>query len=300
MDTVGFIGLGNMGSGISKNIQNAGYPMVVYDLQEGATRPLLEGGARLASSPAEVASLSDLIFSSLPGPREVETTAIGSQGVLEGVKEGGVYVDLSSSSPSLIRRIEPLFRQKGAHLLDAPVTGGKIGAATGKLNIVVGGDQEIYKRIKPLLETFGEKVLYAGGIGNGHVCKLAHNMVGGGVRQAIAEALTLAVKAGLDPQVLLEFGSRGNLGRAAAGLAQTVFLGQFDDPTFTLALNRKDLGLATDLGREVNVPMPVANLAEQMAIQAMNRGWGDKDPSILFLLQEEMAGVEVRIPEEDQ
>ena len=300
METVGFIGLGNMGSGMSKNIQRAGYPMVVYDLQEAATRPLLEGGARLASSPAEVARLSDVTFSSLPGPKEVEDAAIGLQGVLEGVKEDGVYVDLSTSSPTLIRRIEPMFRQKGAHALDAPVTGGKIGAATRNLAIVVGGEREIYERIKPILDTFGDRVIYAGSIGTGSVCKLAHNMIGHGVRQAIAEGLTLAVKAGLDPQVLLEFGSRGTLGRSGAGLARTVFRGEFEPASFSLALSRKDVGLATELGREFNVPMPVANLAEQIAIQAMNRGWGDKDSSISFLLQEEMAGVEVRVPEVDQ
>jgi 3-hydroxyisobutyrate dehydrogenase len=133
METVGFIGLGNMGGGMSANIQRAGYPMVVYDIREEVTRPLLEGSARLANSPAEVARLSDVTFTSLPGPKEVEAVALGHEGVLEGIRPGSVYVDLSSSRPTLIRQIEPTFRQKGAHVLDAPVSGGKTGAATRNL-----------------------------------------------------------------------------------------------------------------------------------------------------------------------
>ena len=302
METVGFIGIGNMGSGMSMSIQRAGYPMVVYDVREEATKPLLEGGARLASSPEEVARLSDITFTSLPGPREVEDVAVGLHGVLEGIKEGDIYVDLSTSRPTLIRQIEPRFREKGAHVLDAPVSGGKTGAASRNLAVMVGGERSIYQRIKPVLDAFGDKVFYAGSIGAGSVAKLVHNMITQGVRQAIAEGLTLGVKAGVEPVALWECVRRGALGRMATlheGLPGTVFRGRFDPPGFTLALARKDIGLATELAREFNVPMPVATLAEQMAIQGMNRGWGDRDNSITFLLQEEMAGVEVRASEVD-
>lgn len=302
METVGFIGLGNMGGGMAGNIQKAGYPMVVYDIREGATRPFLERGARLASSPAEVARLSDVTFTSLPGPKEVEEVAVGPEGVLAGIRRGGIYVDLSTSRPTLIRQIEPRFRQKGAHVLDAPVSGGKTGAATGNLAVMVGGEREIYDRIKPLLDAFGDKVFYAGSIGAGSIAKLVHNMIGHGVRQAIAEGLTLGVKAGVEPEALWECVRRGALGRMSGlheGIARTVFRGQFEPASFALALSRKDIGLATELGKEFNVPMPVANLAEQIAIQGMNRGWGDKDSSVTFLLQEEVAGVEVRAPHVD-
>ena len=302
METVGFIGIGNMGSGMSMSIQWAGYPMVVYDVREEATKPLLEGGARLASSPEEVARLSDITFTSLPGPKEVEDVAVGLHGVLEGIKEGDIYVDLSTSRPTLIRQIEPRFRERGAHVLDAPVSGGKTGAASRNLAVMVGGERSIYERIKPVLDAFGDKVFYAGSIGAGSVAKLVHNMITQGVRQAIAEGLTLGVKAGVEPVALWECVRRGALGRMATlheGLPGTVFRGRFDPPGFTLALARKDIGLATELAREFNVPMPVATLAEQMAIQGMNRGWGDRDNSITFLLQEEMAGVEVRAPEVD-
>ena len=144
------------------NIRRAGYPMVVNDLREEVARPLLEVGARLANTPAEVAELSDITFTSLPGPKEVESVALGDGGVLEGIRPGSVYVDLSSSRPTLIREIEPQFRRKGAYVLDAPVSGGKTGAASGNLAVMVGGDREIYERIKPVLDSFGDKVFYAG------------------------------------------------------------------------------------------------------------------------------------------
>ena len=302
METVGFIGLGNMGGGMAGNIQKAGYPMVVFDIREEVVKPFLDGGARLASSPAEVARLSDVILTSLPGPREVEQVATGPVGVLEGINPGGIYVDLSTSRPTLIREIEPKFRQKGCHVLDAPVSGGKSGAATRNLAVMVGGEREIFERIKPLLDAFGDKVFYAGSIGAGSVAKLVHNMIGHGVRQAIAEGLTLGVKAGVEPEALWQCVRRGSLGRMSGlheGIARTVFRGEFEPASFSLALSRKDVGLATDLGREFNVPMPLANLVEQIAIEGMNRGWGDKDSSVTFLLQEEQAGVEVRAPHVD-
>ena len=302
METIGFIGLGNMGSGMSRNIQRAGYPMVVFDVREEATKPLLEGGARLASSPAEVARLSDVTFSSLPGPKEVEQVALGPDGVLEGIRKDSIYVDLSTSRPTLIRQIEPKFRQKGAHVLDSPVSGGKSGAASGNLAVMVGGDPKIFERIKPILDSFGDKVFYSGAIGAGAISKLVHNMISHGVRQAIAEGLTLGVKAGVEPAALWECVRRGALGRMSmlhGNLPQTVFRGKFEPASFALALSRKDVGLATELGREFNVPLPIANLAEQIAIQGMNRGWGDKDSNITFLLQEEAAEVEVRAPHVD-
>jgi 3-hydroxyisobutyrate dehydrogenase len=297
METVGFIGLGNMGGGMSANIQKAGYSMVVYDLREEAAKPLLEGGASLANSPAEVASRCDITLTSLPGPKEVESVSTGPEGVLEGMKPGGIFIDLSTSRPTLIREIEPRFRQKGCHVLDAPVSGGKSGAASGNLAVMVGGEREIFDRVKPILDSFGDKVFYAGSIGAGSVAKLVHNMIGHGVRQAIAEGLTLGVKAGVEAEALWECIRRGSLGRMSGlheGIARTVFQGEFDPPSFALELSRKDIGLATDLGREFNVPMPVANLVEQIAIQGMNRGWGGRDSSVTFLLQEEQAGVEVR------
>ena len=297
METIGFIGLGNMGGGMAGNIQKAGYAMVVYDLREAATRPFLEGGARLGNSPADVASRSEIILTSLPGPREVEMVATGPEGILQGMTAGSVYIDLSTSRPTLIREIEPQFRAKGVHVLDAPVSGGKSGAQSRNLAVMVGGEREVFDRVKPLLDAFGDKVYYAGSIGAGSVAKLVHNMIGHGVRQAIAEGLTLGIKAGVDAEALWECVRRGSLGRMSVlheGVAGTVFRGEFEPANFALSLARKDIGLATDLGREFDVPMPVANLAEQIAIEAMNRGWGEMDSSVTFRLQEERSGVEVR------
>ena len=302
METVGFIGLGNMGGGMAGNIQKAGYPMVVFDLREEATRPFLEAGARLGNSPADVAERCDVTLTSLPGPREVELVATGREGILEGIKPGSVYIDLSTSRPTLIRELEVMFRAKGVHVLDAPVSGGKSGAQSRNLAVMVGGEREIFDRVKPLLDAFGDKVFYAGEIGAGSVAKLVHNMIGHGVRQAIAEGLTLGVKAGVDPEPLWECVRRGSLGRMNIlheGLVRTLFRGEYDPPSFALELARKDIGLATDLGREFNVPMPVANLAEQIAIEAMNRGWGGMDSSVTIRLQEEQSGVEVRAPHID-
>ena len=302
METVGFIGLGNMGMGMAASIQRADYPLVVHDVREAAAQPFVAAGARQAASAAEVARLSDVVFTSLPGPREVGAVALGAGGVLEGIRAGSIYVDLSTSRPTLIRSIEPQFRAKGAHVLDAPVSGGKTGAASRNLAVMVGGEREVFERIKPLLDAFGDKVFYAGSIGAGSVCKLVHNMIGHGVRQAIAEGLTLGVKAGVEAEALWQCVRRGALGRMSSlheGMPRTVFRGTFEPPSFLLSLARKDISLATELGREFDVPMPVANLAEQMAIESLNRGWGDMDSSITFLLQEEAAGVEVRAPQVD-
>ncbi len=297
MENVGFIGIGTMGTEMAGNIQKTGYPMVVYDVREEATRDLLEGGARLAGSPAEAASLSDVVFTSVPGPKEVEEAATGPGGILEGIKEGGIYLDLSTVGPSLTRRLEPMFRQKRAYLLDAPVLNGPTGPGRKEgFTVLVGGDREIYERVLPILESFADHPMYCGGLGMGLACKLVNNMMAFGMGQIIAEALTLGIKAGVDLDTLMESGSGGVFGSRRRGLERTVFSGDFDTPSFTLALALKDVSLANEMARDVRVPMPMTNLAEQLLIQCMNRGWAGKDFTVAFRLQEEAAGVEVRDP----
>ena len=296
METIGFIGLGILGSPMAQNIQKAGYPMVVYDIREGATKPLLERGARLAASPDEVARLSDVTLSSLPGPREVEEVALGPDGVLNGIKEGSIYVDLSSSRPSLIQQIGSTFRQKGAHVLDAPVLSSPADAVHRHVVVMPSGEREIYEKLHPLFESFADKVVYQGGLGMGSVCKLVVNMMTLSVRQVVAEGLTLGMKAGLELPALMEAGSRGVLGHQREGLERTVFRGQFEPPSFRQALARKDIGLANQLGRDLNVPLPVANIVEQLSIQCTNRGWGDMDTHVIHRLQEDASDIEVRSP----
>jgi 3-hydroxyisobutyrate dehydrogenase len=301
MKTVGFIGLGNMGAAMAGNIRKAGYALVVHDVRADAARTLAEGGARIGSSPAEVARQSDVTITSLPGPPEVEAVAAGAGGLLEGIAPGGVWIDTSTSRPTLIRSLEPRFRAKGAHVVDAPVSGGKTGAESRNLAVMVGGERAVFDRVRPVLDAFGDKVFYAGAIGAGCVAKLVHNMIGHSVRQAVAEGLTLGVKAGVEAEALWECVRRGALGRMSylhEALPRTVFRGEYP-ATFSLALARKDIGLATELAREYQVPMPLTNLAEQIAIEAVNRGWADQDNNVVFRLQEEAAGVEVRAPRVD-
>lgn len=303
MEAVGFIGLGNMGAPVAGHIQKAGYPMVVCDLRDEATQPFVEKGARRAGSPAETARLSNVIFSALPGPKEVEEVALGADGIIEGVKKDAVYLDISTGPPSLVRKIEPLFRAKKAYVLDAPVSAGQPGAVRGIHEVMVGGDREIFERVKPILASFGDQILYTGELGTASMCKLVHQMIGCGVAQAIAEGLTLGVKAGVKAEVLWECVRRGLVGRMHIlheQIPRTTFRGRYEPAVFTLSLLRKDLGLATELGREHGVPLPVANLVEQILIQAMSRGWGKRNGyTAAFALQEEAAGVEVRAPDVD-
>ena len=293
METVGFIGLGKMGTPLALNIQKAGYPMVVYDAQEAAVRPLLEGGARLAGSPAEVARLCDVVATCLPRPQVVEQVVTGPEGILEGIRPGGIYLDISTCGPNLIRSLEPLFQQKGAHVLDTPILSSPRDAPDRSVIVMVGGDQVIFDRLHPILESFADKVVYAGCLGTANICKLVHNMTSIAVQQVVAEGLTLGMKAGVELPVLLDSGTRSPVGFMSGRLA-TVFEGKFDPPIFTLDLARKDIGLATDLARQNDVPMAVANLVEQIMMEAMNRGWGEQDRTIAVRLQEESSGVELR------
>ena len=303
METVGFIGLGKMGTAMAANIQKAGCPMVVHDIREEATRPLLKGGASLAGSPAEVASRCDVTFTSLPGPIAIEQVAIGPQGILEGIKEGDIYLDISTSGPALVRRLEPFFRRKGAHILDAPVMSSPPIAATRHMILMVGGERESFDRVQPILSTFSDQVMYTGALGSGCIIKLVTNTMGMVAAHAIVEGLTLGLKAGARIEDLLEAGSRsevgGMLGIMKQPFAKRWFRGDYE-PGFRLALARKDVGETTELARECNVPLPVISILEQTLMEGLNRGWADKDFIITFLLQQERAGVEVRLPDIDQ
>ena len=181
MDMIGFVGLGTIGAAIAKNIQQAGYPMMVRDLLPEAAQPLIAGGAQSGGSPAEIARHCRIVFTSLPGPREVEEVALGTNGLLEGVHDGSKYVDLSSSSPDLIRRIEAEFQPRGAQVMDAPLIVGKNGVANRSLQVLASGSLEAYETVKSLLSTFADPVVYTGELGTGTVIKLAHNLVRRGI-----------------------------------------------------------------------------------------------------------------------
>ena len=293
---IGFIGLGNMGGPMAMNLIKAGHDLTVHDLRREIADPHLAAGATWADSVQGVAEASEVIFTSLPGPSEVEAVALGPGGILEHAASGSVYIDLSSNSPTLIRAIHARFAERGIEVLDAPVSGGVTGATAGTLAVMVGGDADRYEELKPLLDAIGDKASYIGGSGSGMVAKLVHNMTSISSRMAIAEGLTLAAKAGVNPHVMqrvLQDGAFGQGHFLNHRLVDTVFAQHWDPPSFALRLSRKDLGLATELGRELGVPMSHAALSEQEMVAALGRGWGELDSNIFFLLQQERAGVEL-------
>ena len=297
---LGFIGLGTMGGSMAYNALQGGHEMVVHDLRREMATPHLEAGATWADTPRQVAEVSDIVFTSLPGPTEVEAVALGEDGLGQGLSEGKVYFDLSTNSPAAIRRIHQTLSARGIHVLDAPVSGGPRGARTRNLAVWVGGDREVYERCKPVLDSIGDKVYYVGPIGCGAIAKLVHNCTGYVVQCALAEVFTMGVKAGVEPLALWQAVRRGAQGRRGTfeGLPEHLLPGKFDPPDFALRLARKDVDLAVAVGREYDVPMRLANLALQELTEALNRGWGDRDSRVAMLLQEERANVEVRVPED--
>ena len=297
---VGFIGLGTMGSGMAYNVLQGGNELVVHDIRRESATPHLEAGAGWADTPRQVAEASDVVFTSLPGPTEVEAVALGEDGLSQGLREGTAYFDLSTNSPTVIRRIHQILSQRSIQVLDAPVSGGPEGARTGNLAIWVGGDEAVFQQYKPVLDSIGDKAYYVGPIGCGAIAKLVHNCTGYVLQCALAEVFTMGVKAGVEPLALWQAVRRGAQGRRGAfeGLARHLLPGKFDPPDFALRLARKDVDLAVAVGREYDVPMRLSNLALQELTEALNRGWGDRDSRVAMLLQEERANVQVRVPED--
>tara|TARA_B100001013_G_scaffold98672_1_gene55453 strand:- start:957 stop:1865 length:909 start_codon:yes stop_codon:yes gene_type:complete len=289
-----------MGGSMAFNTIQGGHELVVHDIRrESATRHL-EAGATWVDSPREVAEASDIVFTSLPGPTEVEAVFLGDDGILQGMSSGKVYFDLSTSTPNLIRRLHDIASGQGVQVLDAPVSGGPRGAESRNLAIWVGGDKDVFDRCKSALDAIGDKAYYVGPIGCGAVAKLVHNCAGYVIQAGLAEVFTMGVKAGVEPLALWQAVRRGAQGRRGTfeGLAEHLLPGKFDPPDFALRLARKDVDLAVSVGREYDVPMRLANLVLQEMTEAMNRGWGDRDSRVAMLLQEERAGVEVRVDEE--
>jgi len=297
---VGFIGLGTMGRHMASNLQKGGHKLVVYDVRREAAEPHIKAGATWAASPRAVAEAADVVFTSLPGPVEVEAVALDEQGgLIAGLTAGKVYFDLSTNSPTLVRRIHDVFKARGIHMLDAPVSGGPKGAETRKLALWIGGDEDVYKRCKPVLDAIGDQPYYVGPIGAGSVAKLVHNCAGYVVQTALAEVFTMGVKAGVDPLTLWKAVRQGAGGRRRTfdGLVDQFLPGKFDPPAFALRLAHKDVTLATALAREHKVPMKLANITLEEMTEALNRGWAERDSRVAMLLQEERAGVEIKVPD---
>lgn len=297
---VGFIGLGTMGASMASNLQAAGHQLCVNDVRREAAAPHLTAGAVWKDNPRQVAEAVGVVFTSLPGPAEVEAVALGPDGLLPGMRTGSAYFDLSTNSPALMRRLYAIFKAKGVHALDAPVSGGPKGAKTRRLALWVGGEREVYDRFKPVLDAIGDRPYYVGSIGAGSVAKLVHNCAGYAVQTALAEVFTMGVKAGVDALTLWKAVRQGAGGRRRTfdGLADQFLPGAFDPSAFSLRLSHKDVSLATALGREVGVPMRIANLTLEELTEALNRGWAERDSRVAMLLQEERAGVHIAVPPE--
>jgi 3-hydroxyisobutyrate dehydrogenase-like beta-hydroxyacid dehydrogenase len=296
---VGFIGLGTMGNGMASNLQKAGYELVVHDIRRAAAEKYLAAGAVWADTPKALAEQCEVIFTSLPGPPEVEEVALGPNGLLAGIKDGGAYFDLSTNSPVLVRELNRRFAEKHAYMLDAPVSGGPRGAASGRLALWIGGDEQIFNRHKKVLDTIGDQARYIGPIGAGSVAKLVHNCAGYAVQCVMAEVFTMGVKAGVEPLALWEAVRQGAGGRRRTfdGLVDQFLPNKYDPPAFALRLAHKDVTLATQLGRELKVPMHMANLALDELTAALNRGWENRDSRVAMLLQQERAGIKIEVPE---
>src|SRR5580693_6466010 len=296
---VGFIGLGMMGKGMAANLQKAGHELVVHDLSRAAAEPFLAKGALWANSPKQVAEQTEVVFTSLPVPADVEQVALGASGLIEGMRPDTAFFDMSTNSVAMVRKIHAAFAEKNLYMLDSPVSGGPSGAASGKMAIWVGGDEQIFNRHKPVLDAMGDQAAYIGPIGAGSIAKLVHNCTSAVMGVALAEVFTMGVKAGVDPVDLWEAVRQGATGRVRTfdRLGSRFLTGQHDPADFALRLLHKDVGLAVALGREVGVPMRLANLALEELTEAMTRGWGQRDSRVGMLLQVERSGIEQ--PKED-
>jgi 3-hydroxyisobutyrate dehydrogenase len=292
---VGYIGLGTMGGRMATNIQKAGYKLIVHDLHRQSASHHLKDGAEWADTPRALAEKSDVIFTSLPEPADVERVALGADGLIDGVRKGTVYFDMSTNAQAVVKKIHDVFAAKGAHMLDAPVSGGPSGAASRKMAIWVGGDKASFDKYRGVLDAMGDRPAYIGSIGSATVAKLVHNMSSYAVTCALAETFTMGVKAGMDPIALWEAVRQGVSGRRLTfdGLLEQFLPGKYDPPNFALKLATKDVKLATELGRELGVPMRICNLAYAEMTEACNRGWEGRDSRVVMLLQEQRAGVAI-------
>jgi 3-hydroxyisobutyrate dehydrogenase-like beta-hydroxyacid dehydrogenase len=297
---IGFIGLGTMGRHMAANLQKGGFKIVVHDLRKDAAAPHLAAGAIWADTPKAVAAQSDAIFTSLPEPPDVETVALAPNGLLAGVKSGAAWFDLSTNAPKVVKALNAKFAEKGAHMLDAPVSGGPQGAESRKLAIWVGGEKSAFDAHKAALDAIGDQARYIGPIGSATVAKLVHNMSGYAIVCALAETFAMGVKAGVEPLALWEAVRQGAAGRRYTfdALINQWLPGKYDPADFALKLAHKDVGLATALGRELGLPMRICELAYAEMTEAMNRGWAGRDSRCVMLLEQERAGIDVKVDPE--
>lgn len=289
---LGFIGLGNMGKPMAKNLIKAEHDLTVFDVSAGVLAELKDLGAAVASTPAETASGSDLVITMLPDSPHVEEVLAGPKGVFEGAKKGTLIIDMSSISPLVTKKMAKIAAEKGLRLVDAPVTGGVAGAEKGQLGIMVGASPEDLEEAKPIFETLG-RFVHVGDVGTGQTAKMCNQVVVGLSLCAIAEAFTLGTKAGIDPTVLHQVLSSGSARSWAMEVrVPQVLAGNFE-PGFMINLQHKDIGIALDSGKGLNIPLPFTALAQQAYESARAMGLGTKDHSAVIQVYEKITGTKV-------
>jgi 3-hydroxyisobutyrate dehydrogenase-like beta-hydroxyacid dehydrogenase len=295
----GFIGTGNMGNPMAKNLLAAGVELVVNDVRQEACANLIEMGATWADTPRQVAEQATVVFTSLPGPRQVDEVALAASGIYAGAKPGTVHVDLSSNSLSAVKRLAVLAAQRNIGFLDAPVSGGTAGAAAGTLSVMVGGEKSSFDAVKPLLEIIGGNIFHLGDVGSGTMLKLTNNMLALGGTLLLQEVMALGAKAGFDPQTLHSVWSVSS-GRGQAAAMPNILKRNWENPFFSLALSAKDVGLCLEAARDLEVTMPVAQAVGQWYTRSMVRGRGNLSWFATLKTIEEDAAVDVGTwPEEE-
>jgi len=291
MARIGYIGLGLMGSGMARNLMKAGHTLVVHNRSRTIVDQFAGEGAIPASSPREVAEQCEWVFTNLPDSPDVEAVALGPNGIIEGAHEGMIFVDHSTIKPETARRIAEAFAQVGVMALDAPVSGGDIGARAGTLSIMVGGSQEAFNKTLPLFEAMGKTITWVGESGAGQIAKAANQVVVAGTMVAMAEALVLAQKAGVDPARVVQAISRGAAQCWALDNKPQKLLKRDLSPGFKAYMQAKDLKIVIDTGRTYNVPVPLTAVAHQLYEAMVAMGNGELDNSAVVTVLEALAGV---------
>jgi 2-hydroxy-3-oxopropionate reductase len=292
---IGFIGLGIMGRPMAKNLLKAGHALVVHNRSQAAVQELAGLGAKPADSPAAVAQAAgELIITMLPNSPDVEQVALGPRGLVEGVRRGQVLADMSTISPLVSQRIGAALAALGVGMLDAPVSGGERGAIEATLSIMVGGEADVFQRVLPVFQAMGKTITHLGPLGAGGFTKLANQIIVAVNLTALAEALTLAAKAGLDIELTLKALGGGLAGSRCLDQKTPNYLAHEFRPGFKIDLHYKDLGLIADAARALGVPLPTTAVVQELFSAARVKGRGGLDHSGIITVLEDLAGVEVR------
>jgi len=289
---IGWIGTGVMGSSMCGHLLAARYPMTVFNRTGQKTGPLVEKGAHLASTISELAATSDAVFTMVSYPRDVRQVTLGEQGILSAIRPGSVVVDMSTSEPALAAEIFEAARSRGVHPIDAPVSGGDIGAREARLSIMIGGDPEVVEALRPLFETMGKTIVYQGPAGSGQHTKMANQILATGTMISVCEALLYGYKAGLNLETLMQSVSSGAAGSwALSNLGPRMIAGNFE-PGFFVEHFLKDMAIALAESRRMKLALPGLALAEQLYRAVEAQGYGRKGTQALLLALADLSRVD--------